>query len=67
MSEVRKQFSTRLWRFINLALLALVIGLAVACGGSLSSPSSTSVPAGTTLYTYRGHSSLVDAVVCVVA
>ena len=67
MSEVRKQFSTRLWRFINLALLALVIGLAVACGGSLSSPSSTSVPAtavpaGTTLYTYRGHSSLVDAV-----
>ena len=62
MSEVMKQLSTRLWRFINLALLASVIGLAVACGGSPSPLSPTSVPAGTTLYTYRGHSSAVGAV-----
>ena len=68
MSEGRKQFSTLLSRFINLVLLALVIGLVVACGSSPLSPSptsvsaGTSVPGGTALYTYRGHSSAVGAV-----
>jgi len=68
MSEGRKQFSTLLSRFINLVLLALVIGLVVACGDSplSQSPTSvsagTSVPGGTALYTYRGHSSAVGAV-----
>ncbi len=60
MTEGRKPFPVRILGFKYFSCLVLVIGLAVSCGQtSPSSPTHTPVPAGTTFYTFREHTSNV--------